>query len=189
MNNIAFNRPSITKASLVKGKTISFRNAVVDDAEFILSLRTNKSLSKFLSPTGNSIDDQKKWLEKYEKDTGQAYFIIVHNEKKIGTVRLYDAKGISFCWGSWILEKTRPRQAAVESALMVYAYAVDHLGFEKAHFDVRKGNEKVWKFHEKFGAIRTSETEEDYYYELDLENINKSRLRLIDFLPNGVVVV
>lgn len=51
----------------------------------------------------------------------------------------------------------------MESALTVYAYAVDHLGFTAAHFDVRRGNERVWKFHERFGAVRVDENEEDYF--------------------------
>lgn len=51
----------------------------------------------------------------------------------------------------------------MESALMVYAYAVDHLGSKAAHFEVRKGNERVWQFHERFGAVRTSETDLEYY--------------------------
>lgn len=50
----------------------------------------------------------------------------------------------------------------MESALIVYAYAVDHLGFQAAHFEMRKGNESVWQFHERFGAERLSENEHEF---------------------------
>jgi RimJ/RimL family protein N-acetyltransferase len=76
----------------------------------------------------------------------------------------------------------------MESALMVYAYAFDHLGFAGAHFNVRKGNERVWQFHERFGAQRVAETELDYLYKLDGEAIASSRQRLRKFLDGAVSV-
>jgi len=118
----------------------------------------------------------------------QAYFIIDFQGAPVGTVRLYDARGYSFCWGSWILADGRPQHAAMESALMVYAYALDHLGFTAAHFDVRKGNERVWQFHERFGARRVAATELDYLYTLDQAAISESRRRYARFLPDGVTV-
>lgn len=178
----------IRKAKRVVGKTLSFRNAIVSDAEFILSLRTDKDKARFLSSVSGDLADQRAWLGNYESSEDQAYFIIEYLGEPIGTVRLYDSQGDSFCWGSWILKEGRPRQAAMESALMVYAYGVDHLGFSASHFDVRKGNERVWQFHERFGARRIQETELDYYYRLDGEAIADSRLRYKEFLENHVGV-
>lgn len=133
--------------------------------------------------------DQQAWLERYAQAEDQAYFIIEYQHQPIGTVRLYDPQGESFCWGSWILKNGRPSHAAMESALMVYAYAVDHLGFQAAHFDVRKGNERVWQFHERFGARRNGETDLDYLYVLSLDAIEAARVRYAKFLPAGVTVV
>lgn len=180
--------PQIRKARRVVGKTLVFRDATVDDAEFILSLRTDEKKSRYLSKTRPDLDAQREWLETYQDGEGQAYFIIEYQGEAIGTVRIYDPQGDSFCWGSWILKDSRPSQAAMESTLMVYAYACDHLGFKGAHFDVRKGNEKVWQFHERFGARRIRETEADYFYALDLAAITKSRVRYTKFLPDGVHV-
>ena len=71
---------------------------------------------------------------------------------------------------------------------MVYAYALDHLGFEQAHFDVRKSNKRVCQFHERFGAIRVHENDEDYFYRLGEEAINNSRRRYQRFLDYSVIV-
>lgn len=76
-----------------------FRNAVVDDAEFILSLRTDPDKAKYLSQTRNNLEQQRNWLENYSINEGQAYFIIENDGEAIGTVRLYDAKGKSFAGG------------------------------------------------------------------------------------------
>lgn len=185
----ALDMNQLRKAARVVGKTLNFRDATVDDAAFILSLRTDSEKSRYLSAVSGELAEQVVWLERYAHTDNQAYFIIEYQGKPIGTVRLYDPRGESFCWGSWILHSSRPSHAAMESALMVYAYAVDHLGFKAAHFEVRKGNERVWQFHERFGAVRTSETELEYHYQIEAAAIAASRTRYRRFLEGTVTVV
>lgn len=183
------NHPLLRKARKVTGKSLVFRNAVVADAEFIISLRTDEEKSRYLSYTSPDTQAQRDWLEQYGHAENQAYFIIESlTGEPLGTIRLYDPRGCSFCWGSWILKSGRPSGAAMESALMVYSYAVDHLGFRAAHFDVRRGNEKVWQFHERFGAVRVSEDELDYFYELGLDAIRDSLEKYKKHLPQPVAV-
>lgn len=76
----------------------------------------------------------------------------------------------------------------MESALLVYVYALDHLGFLNAHFDVRAANEKVWRFHERFGARRVRESELNFFYELGHSEIQASRRRYQRFLAGPVFV-
>lgn len=176
--------PKIRKATKIQGRTLTFRDVNEDDAEFILTLRTDSQKSRYLSATDSDIKQQKAWLKNYADLNDQAYFIIEDLEGQLlGTVRLYDAQGKSFCWGSWILKEGAPQSAAIESALMVYSYAIDCLGFSEAHFDVRKGNENVWRFHERFGAIRTGEAELNYLYEIDAKKILTGRNKYRKYLP------
>lgn len=178
--------PRFFKPSKVIGNNLIFRNASEEDASFILDLRTDKSKSQHLSATPNDLSKQIAWLERYKNDTNQIYFIITDRVgDRVGTVRLYDQKGDSFCWGSWILKHGAPNSYSVESALIVYHYALS-LGFEKAHFDVRKPNESVWKFHERFGAIRVGETYLDYLYTIQTKEIEQSLLKYQKYLPNGI---
>lgn len=175
--------PQIRKAALLRGRTIRFRDATVEDAGFILGLRTDAEKSRHLSSVSGRLDDQRDWLRRYAEGSGQAYFIIEDAEGgPLGTVRLYDAQGDSFCWGSWILAGDAPA-AAIESALLVYAYAIDVLGFRAAHFQVNRGNERVWAFHERFGAVRVAEDELEYRYTLSLDAIAASRKRYGRYLP------
>lgn len=170
------------------GKILTFRDANVNNAAFILSLRTDEIKSRYLSAVSADLSAQQTWLAGYANAQNQAYFIIEYQNEPIGTVRLYDPQQNSFCWGSWILKDSRPSQAAMESALMVYSYAVNELGFQTAHFDVRKANDRVWKFHERFGAQRISETDLDYFYHLSYDAILKSRTTYVKFLPYDVMV-
>jgi RimJ/RimL family protein N-acetyltransferase len=166
-----------------------FRDANNNDAAFILTLRTDSRKSQHLSNTSPKLDLQIAWLEAYAGKSDQAYFIIENLEREpLGTVRLYDPRDNSFCWGSWILKDGAPQSAAIESALMVYAYAINHLGFSQTHFDVRKGNEKVWRFHERFGAERTGETEQDYLYRIVQGKIIFALKRYKKFLPEPLII-
>lgn len=176
------------KADIVHGKTLRFRNACREDAEFIFGLRNDPGKSRYLSATSSELDHQYAWLDAYENKTDQAYFIIEFENKRIGTVRLYDQQANSFCWGSWILADSRPAHAAMESALMVYSYAISDLGFTAAHFDVRKENERVWKFHERFGAVKIAESDDDYFFSLSLDAIQTSLAKYAKFLPDAVRV-
>lgn len=179
----------IRKAYRVRGKTLVLRNAEVKDAEFILSLRTDGRKAMYLTQTSPELQRQIEWLKGYAEKTDQAYFIIESQAgAPLGTVRLYDPQGDSFCWGSWVLAADAPGAAAIESALMVYAYATEHLGFQASHFDVRKGNERVWRFHERFGAVRVAASDLDYFYQIAREKILLARTRYKKYLPESVEV-
>jgi hypothetical protein len=178
----------IKKAKSVIGKTLVFTNADVADSGFIFGLRTNADKSRYISKVSSKLSDQVAWLENYGNDNRQAYFIIKSEGHSIGTVRLYDPQDSSFCWGSWIILANGHHSAAIESALMVYSYGIDVLGFNGAHFDVRKENKSVVSFHERMGATRISETEEDIYYTINYKSIKDAQLKYKRFLDKVVDV-
>ncbi|MCX8505777.1 MAG: GNAT family N-acetyltransferase [Alphaproteobacteria bacterium] len=153
-----------------------------------MELRTDSKNARHISKTSNDLKKQEAWLEKYRNDNEQVYFIILNKQhERVGTVRLYDIKNDSFCWGSWILKDGTPSSYAIESALLVYHFALS-LGFEKAHFHVRKGNQSVWKFHERFGAQKVEESAIDFFYEISLESIEQSLEKYKKYLPNGFLI-
>jgi len=148
-------------------------------------LRTDPIKGRYLSATSSAVEAQIQWLERYALDASQVYYIIEDKAgERFGTVRLYDQQGVSFCWGSWILKAGTPSNFAMESALLVYQSALAS-GFTAAHFDVRKENESVWQFHERFGAQRISESEIDYHYAISLEAIQASMLKYKKFLKSA----
>jgi RimJ/RimL family protein N-acetyltransferase len=181
--------PRLRRAARVVGKTLVLRDATPADAAFIVALRTDPVKGAHLSPTADDVAAQQAWLAAYATREDEAYFVIESQTgAALGTVRLYAPRGSSFCWGSWILHADAPQTAAIESALMVYAYALDHLGFESAHFEVNIANERVWAFHERFGALRTAVQGDAFHYTLAGPAIRASMQRYRRFLPDGVRV-
>lgn len=181
--------PRLLRATRVTGKTLVLRDAMPDDAAFIVALRTDPVKGAHLSATPADVGRQRAWLVDYQGRADEAYFIIESRSgAELGTVRLYAPRGDAFCWGSWILAADAPAAAAIESALMVYAYALDHLGFASAYFDVQAANERVWAFHERFGAQRTGAHGDAFHYTLAGDAIRASMQRYKRHLPNGVEV-
>ena len=88
----------------IEGKYINLRDVKEEDAEFILSLRTSEKKSRFLHKTQYDIDKQVSYIRHYKTLDNEWYFIIEDKKQvPLGTVRIYDIIGDSFCWGSWLL--------------------------------------------------------------------------------------
>ena len=174
----------MTKEKFISGQNINLRDVEVSDAPFILRLRTNEQKSRFLHKTEADLQKQIDYINRYKTLQEEWYFIIENKQgMPLGTVRIYDVlEHNDFCWGSWLIIDEAPRQTALESALLIYEYAFNKLGYTKAHFDVRKGNIKVQRFHELFGSIKTGETDLDILYKYDKE----SYLKISDKLKKAI---
>lgn len=144
-----------------------------DDAEFIFNLRSNKNLNTHLSQSVSSVEYQRKWIESYkerEEKGEEYYFVIKHQNRRFGVVRMYDFQPQSFCWGSWIILPNRPSGLVTFSALSIYEIGFEVLDFEQSHFDVKHDNRKVIDFHLRSGARKTSEDNENSYFVFEKKN-------------------
>jgi len=165
------------------GKNIILREIEVADAEFVLSLRNDEKRGEYLNKTSDDVVSQAEYIKNY-KAKAQDYYFIIEDKKchPIGTVRIYDIRNNSFCWGSWLLSREAPVSAGIESALLVYEFAFYTLGFFRAHFDVRKDNQKVIDFHQRMGAVIVDENDLDIFFHYKKEDYERIKTRYIRFL-------
>lgn len=165
-------------------KTIRLRLVEEEDAEFILSLRLDNRYNRFLSGVTPSVEAQRAWIKKYKIDEAAAlqYYFIIERLDGVpcGTIRIYDIRQDSFCWGSWILNEDKTRYAAIESALLVYEIGFNQLGFSRSHFDVMKENEGVVAFHKRMGAKVISDDEQNYYFEITRDSVEKAKILMLE---------
>lgn len=170
----------------ITGKTIALRTAEITDAEFILELRTQSDKTQFLSQVENDLAKQQTWLKAYKlkEQKGEEYYFVIESKtgEPLGLVRVYDLQPDSFCWGSWLIKDGAPQSTAIESALLIYEFGFGQLGYKNAHFDVRKGNERVIAFHQRFGAVIVNEDELNYYFNYTLEEYLKIKHKYSRFL-------
>ena len=182
--------PVIRKADRIVGHHLTLRNADVSDAAFIVELRTDAKKGRYISPTSPEVAAQEAWLRRYAEDASQAYFVVEDESgTRAGTIRMYDAAGDSFCFGSWIMRAGSPVACAIESILILYQYALLELGFSRSYFAVRKQNRSVWQFMEGFGAHRSGETDTDYLFETERAPVLASFRRYARYLPAPLRIV
>lgn len=170
----------------VEGPNLVLRLIRPDDAEYVYGLRTDPTYNQHLSEVSGTIDDQRRWIEKYkvrEKDLLELYYVIERTDgTRCGLVRLYGITPENFTWGSWILDKNKPFKAAIESAVLIYVIGFEILDIPKAVFDVRKDNAHTISFHERFNAIRTHENKQDVFFEY-------SRSRFLNDKPYYMTII
>jgi RimJ/RimL family protein N-acetyltransferase len=136
------------------GRRFALRPATSADSRFIVDLRTDPVLARYLHPTSPRLEDQFAWMQAYAARPGDFYFVIEDRKlgEPVGTVGLYDLAGAAAEWGRWLI---RPGcLAAVESALLVYRLAFERLELEEAYCRTIAENAQVVSFHDSMGARR-----------------------------------
>lgn len=169
----------------LSSKTIRLRLITKEDASFVLSLRANDTYNAYLSAVFPHMNEKQAWLAQYQaaEAAGKEFCFIIErlDGTACGTVRVFDLKGDSFSWGSWILNQDKTLYAAIESALLVYRFGFEHLGCNQSHFAVMTDNARVLSFHEKMGAKKAGEDALDSFYTIDKNSVYayQSRMRKI----------
>jgi RimJ/RimL family protein N-acetyltransferase len=149
----------------VIGRNIALRTSEPDDAEFILALRLDPELSRYLKPVSPDVGAQRRWLEAQRQDpTGYNLTIESRTGERHGAVALYNIAEGRFDWGRWIVARSAPLLVAYESLLLVYRLAFLRLGLRETVFEVRKGNAAVIAHHARYGATPVREDETYRYF-------------------------
>ncbi|NUN81331.1 GNAT family N-acetyltransferase [Odoribacter splanchnicus] len=158
-----------------------------DDAEFIIKLRTDPKLGKFIHSTSSDIEEQKKWIRAYKKREQAGtdyYFIFFKDGVPVGLNRLYWIKEDSYTSGSWVFSPDAPFECAIAAALIVRIIAFEILGkkVENALDGCHKDNVKVLRFNKMIGLEITGTIQDvkgEYYTGvLTKENFEKNRKKL-----------
>lgn len=156
-----------------------------NDTPFILSLRADKWLTRFIHQTDDDEGKQRQWIREYkqrELEGKEYYFIYSKNGKPFGLNRIYNIDGKTCTSGSWLCVPGTPINLSIPIALINRDIMFDILGIEEDNFDVRKGNLKVRKFHLMTGSIRTGETELDILYRATPETHKRGKAAILNLL-------
>lgn len=171
----------------VLSRRLRLRRIEVADAAYVLALRSDPDRTQHLSAVAPDLAAQECWIRAYQarEAAGQEAYLIAMDPvgRALGTVRLYDYRGPSFCWGSWILQPEAPTWAGIETALSIYGLGFDCLGFTRSHFSVRRNNHKVIRFHQRFGARCVGEDADELHFEIRTEDVAQARQRYVRYLP------
>ena len=137
-----------------------------NDADFIVKLRIQPHLARFISHTDNNVEKQKEWIRNYKERERQGkdyYFIYYYDEKPVGLNRLYNIDDTSFTFGSWVFLPEAPFMCSAASAIIAREIAFDILGLkiEKEVDGVHVDNKNVYRFSKMLGLEFTGEKEKE----------------------------
>ena len=140
----------------VDGFRFRIRPIEIKDASFVVKLRNDPELSKYLHRGAQDEASQRAWIEQYYARENDYYFVVEHlsNREPEGLVAVYDIDGDEDTaeWGRWIL--VNGSLAAVESCWLVYKFAFDVIDLGSVYCRTVGENESVVSFHDSTGATR-----------------------------------
>tara|TARA_B110000238_G_scaffold119616_1_gene129614 strand:+ start:197 stop:757 length:561 start_codon:yes stop_codon:yes gene_type:complete len=152
----------------VEGPNLILRLIKPDDAAYVHGLRTNPFYNSHLSKITGTVQDQRAWIEGYqarEAARQEFYYVIERKDgTRCGLVRLYDFDVESFSWGSWILDESKPRKAALESALLSFGVGFELFQRDLAKVNVRVTNTDATAFYRRLGMTETHQTAQDIFF-------------------------
>ena len=139
---------------IIEGNIVSLRAVNEDDASFILSLRCDKKISRYLNPTEFDLDKQREWIRLQRIREGDYYFVVYlkKTNEPVGLISIYDIKDKEGLLGRWICPFSPLH--ALESVLLVYDFSFYTLGLDLVYTLCVLENEPVSRFHDNLGATR-----------------------------------
>lgn len=156
-----------------------------NDAEFIVKLRTNPKLCRFIHSTDDNVEKQKVWIRNYklrEKDGLDYYFIYFDKNIPIGLNRICCIEENSATGASQVCKINLPIELPIISVLINREIFFEILDIPLDIFDVRKGNIKVQKMHKLLGAKIIQEDDINFYYNLTKDDYLKHKPHFLKLL-------
>lgn len=164
---------------------VKTRLVTEQDATFILSLRTDERLSRFLHKTDDDLSKQLEWMKSYKERERKGldyYFIYSNADIPFGLNRIYDIHDDCGTGGSWLCKSGSDVEASIATLLIMRDIMFDRIGLQYDRFDVRKGNKHVQKIHKMMGAKIIGETDLDYLFSLSKSDYQASKKDILQLL-------
>lgn len=156
------------------------------DADFIVELRTDEKLGRFIHATDDDTDKQKEWIKAYKtrESRGTDYYFMFERPAgvKIGVCRIYDIHENDFTIGSWVFSPDAPMGAAVLGDIITREIAFELFPDSVLLFDVKKENLNVNRYQAFYKPELISEDDDTYYYRCFRSNFEKYKQRFLRML-------
>lgn len=162
---------------IIKGKYIDMRCVTTDDAQFIVNLRNDDFLNKYVHTVSKDVELQAEWIRKQIARDNDYYFIYSDkNGKPVGLCSVYDIDSNSqtASFGRWISWGNAAEN--VESVILSFDFAFKN-NIRTLYLDMVSGNTKIIKFWKRFGA--------QYDKELFIDDMHLSRYIVTDEMYNS----
>ena len=177
----------------IVGKYVNLREVKIEDCAFILKLRTNEKLSKYINQTSPDLQRQVDYINKYKSIENEWYFIIENKkEEPVGTIRIYPypdypkypqySEAGNLGTGSWIMKDGSSPLESIESDYLVKEFFFNVLNINFTPMEIDKENKTVIAFHCKWGTKMIGDIEHSYTFRLYKDDYIKNKSYFTKFL-------
>ena len=149
-----------------------------EDAEFIVALRTDSRLSRYIHETSSNVEDQKQWIRNYKKREAEGldyYFMFSVNNVRQGVARIYNITEDSFTQGSWIFSPDAVLGASVLGNIISSEMGFEFLDKKVLYTDARRDN-NTHRYVKSFYPEVIKTDEENIYYRILPEDYNRGKI-------------
>ena len=164
----------------------------IEDAEFILKLRTDPIKGRYIGKTDDTLISQINWINSYkerERAGLDYYFIYSFQGKPAGVNRIYDIYGTTFIHGSWIFSNEVPPFCSLAAAVIAREIAYEDLNLllEEDTSGIHQDNSSVLEVSRilgvEFTGVRNSEDGDFLTGRLTKEEFEKNKNKLLRIIP------
>lgn len=160
------------------------------DAEFIVKLRTDARLGRYIHATANDEEKQREWIREYQKReaSGTEYYFIFETAagNPLGVYRLYEITEEAFTSGSWIFLPDAPFGASMVAFIIAREIAWELVPNAMNLYDIKKANMNVLLFTGTFEPKVIREAEDTLYFENTKEDFEKHKTPILRMLASRV---
>ncbi len=141
----------------IAGPLYRLRPVRIEDASFIVGLRTGQESRRFIHHTDSDVRQQEHWIKRYFEQPNDYYFIVesIETAKPEGTVAIYDFDpdtGMAE-WGRWVISPGS--SAGIPSMILAFQLAFGKIGVVTLCSHTAVQNGKVIAILERFGMRET----------------------------------
>ncbi len=137
----------------ISGNFFRLRPVSLEDAAFIVEVRTDPLRNRFINPTSLEVEKQEQWLKRYFEAPDDYYFIIENEAtgEREGTVGIYrlDVEAKRAEWGRWVVR--RGSKSAIPSLLLSFKLAFEQIGLDSFYTHTAAENRSALMALERFG--------------------------------------
>lgn len=135
---------------IIEGRYVNLRSVEEKDAEFLLSVRNNPRISKYLPPLDVTVEQQRQWISMQRADHESYYFLMsTPDGEPIGSISVYDIEGDTAETGRFC--SLGDPASNIEAAILLTDFCFDELNLNSIHIWVYEGNKSVLKLNEGLG--------------------------------------
>lgn len=130
----------------------------VDDAKFILDIRTDLKNRRYIHDTDSNLQNQINYIEQYKlkERLGEEYYLLFeYNDEPQGVYRIYNRNEDWCTTGSWVFSPCANKFSALKSLVIVHEIVFDNLGYSlvRSIDGIHKDNINVIRSSRIIGAV------------------------------------